>query len=148
MKRNLITDQPCHMKLKILLLAAICITGCLNSRASDIEPVDGEPGKGINEISGSVTDADTKKPLKEVTITFYMASKKEKFVLTDELGHFEFDELKPGTYKVVFEKEGYKRVTKDKVSVKTDEAFQMNIEMIEFDDFDLMPSPFHIIGIR
>ena len=31
-----------------------------------------------------------------------------------------FDELKPGVYKFVFEKAGFKKVTKDKVVVKTD----------------------------
>ena len=63
-------------------------------------------------------------------------------VLTDDEGGFAFDELKPGTYKFVFEKAGFKKVTKEKVVVKTDEAFQLNIEMIE-SSFDLMPSPFH-----
>ena len=64
-------------------------------------------------------------------------------VLTDDEGGFAFDELKPGTYKFVFEKAGFKKVTKEKVVVKTDEAFQLNIEMIETGNFDLMPSPFH-----
>ena len=57
--------------------------------------------------------------------------------------HFSFDELKPGTYKFIFEKAGFKRVTKEKVVIKTDESFQMNIEMIETTQYDLAPSPFH-----
>ena len=135
------------MKLKILLLTFICITGCLYSKASGIEP--GNPDKGIiNEVSGSVVDADTKKPLKEVTVTAYFATKKEKYVLTDELGKFDFDELKSGIYKLVFEKEGYRKITKEKISIKTDETFQMRIEMIEEADFDLMPSPFHFIDTK
>jgi 5-hydroxyisourate hydrolase-like protein (transthyretin family) len=135
------------MKLKILLLTFICITGCLNLKASGIEP--GNPDKGIiNEVSGSVVDADTKKPIKEVTVTAYFATKKEKYVLTDELGKFDFDELKSGIYKLVFEKEGYRKITKEKISIKTDETFQMRIEMIEEEDFDLMPSPFHFIDTK
>jgi len=135
------------MKLKILLLTFICITGCLNSKASGIEPEN--PDKGIiNEVSGSVVNADTKKPLKEVTVTAYFATKKEKYVLTDELGKFDFDELKSGIYKLVFEKEGYRKITKEKISIKTDETFQMRIEMIEEEDFDLMPSPFHFIDTK
>jgi hypothetical protein len=51
--------------------------------------------------------------------------------------------LKPGVYKFVFEKAGFKKVTKDKVVVRTDEAFQLNIEMIQDNGFDLMPSPLH-----
>jgi 5-hydroxyisourate hydrolase-like protein (transthyretin family) len=127
-----------HMKLKTLLLSFFFITSCLNSNASVIMP--GETGKGISEVSGNILDADTKKPLKEVTITAYLDSKKEKYVITDELGKFDFDELKSGTYKLVFEKDGYKKITKEKVTVKTDETFQMRIEMIEIQDFDLMPS--------
>jgi len=81
--------------------------------------------------------------LKDVNVTAYLVSKKEKTVTTDEVGNYSFDELKPGTYKFVFEKAGFKKVTKEKVVVKTDEGFQLNIEMIENKDFELVPSPLH-----
>jgi Carboxypeptidase regulatory-like domain len=134
------------MKLKILLLFAICTIGCLQSKAADIEP--GNPGKSINEVAGNIYDGDSKKALREVTVTAYSANKKEKFVITDEYGRFEFDELKTGIYKLVFEKEGYRKVIREKVSVKTDETFQMRIEMIEADGFDLMPSPFQFFDTK
>ena len=134
------------MKLKILLLFAICTIGCLRSKAADIEP--GNPGKSINEVAGNIYDGDSKKALREVTVTAYSANKKEKFVITDEYGRFEFDELKTGIYKLVFEKEGYRKVIREKVSVKTDETFQMRIEMIEADGFDLMPSPFQFFDTK
>ena len=134
------------MKQKILLLIAICTLGCLQSKASGTDPV--EPGKSINEVAGNIFDGESKKPLKEVTVTAYSANKKEKFVITDESGRFEFDELKTGIYKLVFEKEGYKKVIREKISVKTDETFQMRIEMIEAEGFDLMPSPFHFFDTK
>ncbi|HET6723576.1 MAG TPA: carboxypeptidase-like regulatory domain-containing protein [Chitinophagaceae bacterium] len=134
------------MKQKILLLFAICTIGCLQSKAADIEP--GNPGKSINEVAGNIYDGDSKKALREVTVTAYSANKKEKFVITDEYGRFEFDELKTGIYKLVFEKEGYRKVIREKVSVKTDETFQMRIEMIEADGFDLMPSPFQFFDTK
>lgn len=134
------------MKQRILLLIAICTLGCLQSRASDIEP--GNPGKSINEVAGNIIDGESKKALREVTVTAYSANKKEKFVITDEFGRFEFDELKTGIYKLVFEKEGYRKVVKEKVSVKADETFQMRIEMIEADGFDLMPSPFQFFDTK
>ena len=62
-------------------------------------------------------------------------------------GGFSFDELRPGIYKFVFEKSGFRKVTKEKVVIKTDEAFQMNIEMIENSDYDIMPSPLQIFGL-
>jgi len=78
-----------------------------------------------------------------VSVTAYNVSKKEKTVQTDEGGNYSFSELKPGTYKFVFEKVGFRKVTKDKIVVKTDEGFQMNIEMLQDNDFELRPSPMH-----
>ena len=134
------------MKQRLLLLIAICMLGCLQSKAADIDPRN--PGKVIHEVAGNIVDGDSKRALKEVTVTAYSANKKEKFVITDESGRFEFDELKTGVYKLVFEKEGYRKVVKERVSVKTDETFQMRIEMIEADGFDLMPSPFNFFDTK
>jgi 5-hydroxyisourate hydrolase-like protein (transthyretin family) len=134
------------MKPKILLLGIIFITSCLQSKASAIEI--GDPGKSISEVTGNIMDADSKKPLKEVTVTAYLINKKEKLVLSDEWGHFDFDELKSGIYKLVFEKEGYHKVVKEKVVVKTDETFQLRIEMIENEEFDLLPSPSHFFKTK
>lgn len=99
-----------YMKHKILLLTIIGVMGCVFANATGIEPKDG-PGKG-DEMSGSIINAETKKPLREVTITAYVGSRKEKYVLSDELGRYGFDDLKPGTYKIVFEREGYKRIVR------------------------------------
>jgi 5-hydroxyisourate hydrolase-like protein (transthyretin family) len=134
------------MKQILVLLFVICAVGCLQSKASGIDP--GNPGKSINEVAGNIFDGDSKKPLKDVTITAYSVNKKERFVITDEFGRFEFDELKTGIYKLVFEKEGYRKVIKEKVSIKTDETFQMRIEMIETEGFDMMPSPFQFFDTK
>ena len=130
------------MKPKIFLLA-ISLLGFAVAKANT-DPVDPCNDKNKkNEINGVILHSENKKPLKDVIVTAYFASKKEKIVQTCDDGNYAFDELKPGTYKFVFEKAGFKRITKEKVVVKTDEAFQLNIEMIESNDFDLMPSPFH-----
>jgi hypothetical protein len=129
------------MKLKILLVV-FSLFGFVAAKANTDKPGPGDGKK--DDINGTVLHSDTKKPLKDVSVTAYLVSKKEKIVLTDEEGGFAFDELKPGTYKFVFEKAGFKRITKEKVVIKTDEAFQLNIEMIEQSDFDIMPSPFNM----
>jgi hypothetical protein len=104
----------------------------------------GGPGTGKkDEVNGIVVNSENRKPLKDVSITAVISSKKEKIALTDDAGNYYFDELKPGTYKFIFEKAGFKRITKEKVVVKTDEAFQLNIEMIEEKEVDIMPTPFH-----
>ena len=127
------------MKPKILLLAFSFFF------FSVAKAHNGGPGYGKkDELNGIVVHSETKKPLKDVSVTAILVTKKEKVTTTDEDGSFNFDELKPGTYKFIFEKAGYKKITKEKVVIKTDEAFQMNIEMIEADDYDIMPSPFSI----
>jgi Carboxypeptidase regulatory-like domain len=130
------------MKQKIFTLV-IALLGFVVTKANNGTTPAG-PGDGKrDDVNGTVIHADTKKPLKDVNITAILISKKEKVEFTDDDGNFAFDELKPGTYKFIFEKAGFKRITKEKVIVKTDEAFQLNIEMIESNDFEVLPSPFH-----
>ena len=125
-----------HMKPKFLLL--IFVLGSLIAKA------DTDPGKK-DDIMGSVIGAEGKKPLKDVCITAYLCSKKEKVVITDGTGAYSFDDLKPGVYKFVFEKDGYKKVIKEKVTVKVDEGFQLDIEMLQDNSTDVMPSTSHFL---
>ena len=130
-----------------MLMLAIGLLGFVAAKADSGDP---DPGRGTgkkDDLNGIVVHAESKKPLKDVSVTAVLISKKEKIVLTDEEGSFAFDELKPGTYKFIFEKAGFRKITKEKVVIKTDEAFQLNIEMIENSDYEIMPSPFNIGGI-
>jgi len=139
------------MKRKLLLLVAGMFTlGIAGVHASiDPEPCTGTsaPCKSTNikknNLAGQVLHAEKKNPLKDVIVTAFISSKKEKTVSTDNGGSFAFDELKPGTYRFVFEKAGFKKVTREKIVIKTDEGFLMNVEMIEAKDFELLPSPMH-----
>ncbi len=141
------------MKNKIFLSLSICLLGFLFANASGDPCKTPGPGNGTgtgkkNDIIGNILHAETRKPLKDVSITAYISSKKEKVIITDINGTYAFDDLRAGTYKFVFEKEGFKKVIKDKVIIKTDEAFQLDIEMIENEEFDLMPSPFHFSNVK
>ena len=126
------------MKQKLFMLA-ISLLGFVAVKANNGGPGDGKK----DELNGTVVHSDTKKPMKDVSVTAVLVSKKEKIVFTEENGTYAFDELKPGTYKFIFEKAGFKKITKEKVVIKTNEAFQLNIEMITQNDFDILPSPFH-----
>jgi len=127
------------MKPKTSLLIFTFIFGSVMARANGTDP-----GKKV-DIMGSVVTAEGKKPLKDVSVTAYLSSKKEKVVITTGSGSYAFDDLKPGVYKFVFEKEGFKKVVKEKVCVKVDEGFQMDIEMLQDNSEDLMPSPSHFL---
>ena len=130
------------MKQKLLMLA-LSLMGFAAAKAGTVEPGPGN-GTGIgknNDLNGTVFHAENKKPLEGVTVTAVLVSKKEKIVQTDETGLYAFDELKPGTYKFIFEKAGFKKITKEKVVIRSDEAFQMNIEMIENSNIEILPSP-------
>ena len=129
------------MKPRIFLLAIGLLVFAGAKATTDPDPCSDK--KRVDEVNGIIFDSDHKKPLKDVTITAYSVSKKEKSVQTDDTGNYAFDELKPGIYKFVFEKAGFKKVTKEKVVIKTDETFQLNIEMIGSADLEMMPSPFH-----
>ena len=120
------------------MLISFFVLGSLIAKANT------DPGKK-DDIMGSVIGAEGKKPLKDVCITAYLCSKKEKVVITDGTGAYSFDDLKPGVYKFVFEKEGYKKVVKEKVTVKVDEGFQLDIEMLQDNSTDVMPSTSHFL---
>lgn len=127
----------------MVLSLAVCLLGFLFSHACD----PGGPWININPakkhiINGAVNHAESKKPLKEVNVTAYLDSKREKAVTSDAKGYFAFDDLKPGIYTLIFQKSGYKKVTREKVIVKIDETFLLDIEMIE-DEYGSIPSPFH-----
>jgi len=126
------------MKPKFLLLISFVVLSSLVAKANT------DPGKK-DDIMGSVIGAEGKKPLKDVCITAYLCSKKEKVVVTDGTGAYSFDDLKPGVYKFVFEKEGYKKVIREKVTVKVDEGFQLDIEMLQDNSTDVMPSTSHFL---
>lgn len=129
------------MKLKFLLLTTICFFTVLAAKAG--APPGGDEPNAKNDLAGGVYHSETKKPLGSVSVTAYLSSKKEKSVVTDANGNYSFNDLKPGTYKFVFEKDGYKKITKDKVVIRQDEGFQMDIELSEHTSFDFMPGPFH-----
>ena len=131
------------MKIKLLLLGCLMVFASVFSKANAMSTEsDGSTKK--SDINGGVFHNETKKPLANVSITAYLTSnKKEKVVVSDANGNYAFDDLKPGVYKFVFEKDGFKKVTRDKVLIKTDDGFQLNVEMAEEKDFDFVPGAFN-----
>lgn len=126
------------MKFKLLLFTLMF------SSVAYVASANTNPGTGTEDakkwdIAGGVVHADTKKPLGNVNVVAYGANKKEKTATTDGNGNYYFQDLKPGTYKLVFEKDGFKKVTREKVMLRPDEGCQLNIEMEESGSFMLLP---------
>ncbi len=130
------------MKFKLLLLTAAFSGAALFASANTGPGVDEVKEKSKSDIAGGVVSADTKKPLNNVNVTAYQNSKKEKSVTTDVNGSYAFTDLKPGTYKLVFEKNGYRKMVREKVVIRGDEGCQLSIEMDEEEDFQIMPGQF------
>jgi hypothetical protein len=131
------------MKYKLFLLTSLAVLASFLASASDAPPGIGENDAKKNDVVGGVYHNDSKKPLDNVSVTAYSASKKEKVVITDANGNYSFADLKPGTYKFVFEKGGFKKVTREKTISKVDEAHQLNINMEAHSAFEFMPGPSH-----
>lgn len=128
------------MKLRVLLLTMGLTAAGLWARAGATDPsLSMESTK--TDIAGGVIHSDTKKPIDHVSVTAVSTSslKEKKVVQTDGNGNYYFTDLKPGSYKLVFEKNGFKKVTREKVVIRPDEGFQLNVEMDESEEFHLMP---------
>jgi len=128
------------MKYKLFILTIVFAATAFVARANNTDPSADENKK--SDITGGVLHTDTKKPLGNVSVTAYSSSKKEKVVYTDANRFYSFSELRAGTYKLVFEKDGYKKVTREKVTIRPDEGCQLNVEMDNEEEFRLLPGSF------
>ena len=131
------------MKPKVLLLTLTFIIAAFWAQARDTN-LQATPVKK-NDIAGNVVHSQTKKPLGNVSVTAYSAAKKQKVMTTDNNGNFYFNDLEPGTYRFVFQKDGFKKVTKEKITIRPEETFQMTIEMLEAEDYNFIPGTFNFV---
>jgi hypothetical protein len=128
------------MKHKLFFLTFVFTAAAFVARANNTDPSCEDTKK--TDIAGGVIHTDTKKPLTNVSVTAYSSAKKEKVVYTDANGYYSFSELRAGTYRIVFEKDGFKKVTRNKVIIRPDEGSQLNIEMDEEEEFRILPGSF------
>jgi hypothetical protein len=107
----------------------------------------GKDKKEDPDMNGFVVEAETGKPMKDVNITAYSTTKKEKVTTSNANGSFSLIDLKPGIYKFVFQKEGFEKVIREKMILKPNEGYQLTIQMsAEENIYDLMPSPLQFSG--
>ncbi len=137
------------MKYKSFLFIAFALLAAVTASAAD-DPINGgENDVKRNDVVGGVFHNESKKPLGKVSVTVYSATKKEKVVVvTDNNGNYSFNDLNPGSYKFVFEKDGYKKVVKTKTINKINAASMLNIQMEQHSTFDFMPGPSHFFDFE
>lgn len=135
------------MRKKLFLLCCIALGITFGAKANTT-PGHGEESSKKSDIAGGVYHSESKKPLVSVIVTAYAGNKKEKVVLTDSNGNYSFDELKPGTYTFVFQKDGYKKVTRARTINRIDEGVQVNVVLEEHNSFDFMPGPSHFFDFE
>ncbi|MFT3750534.1 MAG: carboxypeptidase-like regulatory domain-containing protein [Agriterribacter sp.] len=133
--------------MKSACILGIAMLLALSFAGADAKACINPPEKNnvdVHKVNGIVLDMDSRKPLKDVNVTAILQSKKEKIVTTDVNGGYTIIMLKPGTYRLIFEKEGYKKVIKEKVEVKENNLLQINIEMPVYAPIsDRGPSAWH-----
>lgn len=107
----------------------------------------GKDKKEDPDMNGFILEAETGKPMKDVNITAYSTTKKEKVTTSNANGSFSLIDLKPGIYKFVFQKEGFEKVIREKMILKPNEGYQLTIQMsAEENIYDLLPSPLRFSG--
>ena len=131
------------MKKKFLPILLLMLLASIFSFANN-----GEKGKKEDpDMNGLVVEAETGKPIKDVNVTAYNNSKKEKTVTSNANGNFSLMDLKPGIYKFVFQKEGFEKVIREKIVLKLNEGYQLNVQMFQEENvFDIVPVPLQFNG--
>lgn len=92
-------------------------------------------------LTGSVSDALSRKPVKGVTISVTSSKDRiEKLVTTDASGKFVFPKLPAGEVTIVLEKKGYKTYRREKVILKEGMQVKLNFDIsndVETEDNNL-----------
>ncbi len=129
------------MKQKLLLLFLLAMFNSCWAEAAETKG-DGSGTTTKTDIAGGVFHSETGKPLPFVTVRA-IVSGKERTVQSDANGQFTFDELKKGSYQFVFEKKGYKKLTRETTIIREDVAQSLSVKMEEEATFDFTPRHNH-----
>jgi hypothetical protein len=110
-----------RLKLFTLLLALLPLSNCVFAN---------QDGDGTKDpaLSGSVSDASSKKPVKGVTVSVLAKDGIEKLE-TDASGRFIIPKLPAGEVTIVLEKKGYKTYRREKVIVKEGAQMKLNFDL-------------------
>lgn len=109
------------IKLIVLVFGLLSLSNCVMAN---------QEGTGDPVLTGSVSDASSKKPVKGVTILVTSSKDRiEKLVTTDASGKFVFPKLPAGEVTIVLEKKGYKTYRREKVILKEGMQVKLNFDI-------------------
>lgn len=95
----------------------------------------GKDGKAEPALTGSVSDAVTKKPLKGVTISITSSKMQgEKEFVTDASGSFKASQIPAGEVTIVLEKKGYKTYRREGVVLKQGTNMKLSFDIKSEDE--------------
>jgi hypothetical protein len=112
-----------RIKILILLFGLLPLSNCVFAN---------QDGNGPKEpaLSGSVSDAISRKPVMGVTISIKSSKDlKEKIFTTDASGQFNIPKLPAGEVTIVLEKKGYKTYRREKVVLKEGMQVKLNFDI-------------------
>jgi len=117
--------------LKVLLVLAVLLPLSVLTRAN------GAKGEGKTEpaLTGSVSDAVTKKPVQGVTVSISTVKGQEKREFTtDASGNFRVPQMPAGEVIIVLEKKGYKTYRKEGIVIKEGVSLKLNFDITSIED--------------
>jgi hypothetical protein len=117
-----------RLKIFLLVFSLLPLSNCVFAN---------QDGDGTKDpaISGSVSDAASKKPVKGVTV-YVTAKDGTKLITTDASGRFIVPKLPPGEVTIQLEKKGYKTYRREKVILKEGMQIKLNFDISNIKEED------------
>ena len=95
----------------------------------------GENGNETGSVQGTIVDAETKRPVANVTFTASIRkSTFQKEIVTDANGNFKINNVPVGEHSLIIDKVGYKAARKDGIFVKDGIVLKVDFEVTEAEE--------------
>ncbi len=86
--------------------------------------------QGLGTLTGTVVYESTHAPIPDVLVTVSSPQMQgEQAVKTDSTGTYLIPQLPPGTYAILFEKEGYKPLAEGGIALDADRMLRFNVQL-------------------
>lgn len=116
--------------MKKLFLASLFMTA-----ASFAGYAGTDKGVETGSVQGTIVDAETRKPLANVTFTAIIKKASfQKDIVTDANGNFKINNVPVGEHSLLIDKVGYRAAKKDGIVIKDGVVFKVDFEVVEAEE--------------